>query len=50
MFLIKYELIKFLNLTYIKFKNRTTMESKELTPGGADLNLSPDASPITAKN
>ena len=26
------------------------MESKELTPnGGADLNLSPDASPITAK-
>ena len=26
------------------------MESKELTPGGADLNLSPDASPITAKN
>lgn len=27
------------------------MESKELTPGdGADLNLSPDASPITTKN
>ena len=25
------------------------MESKELTPNGPDLNLSPDASPITAK-